>query len=204
MSLPILGILSILVKTTSKGPVFYQAEMLGKNEVRFMMKKLRSMHIGSNTYIDHDDKTVVLNGDPRLTAIGAFLRIGFDEIPQLINIVAGEMSFVGPRPDPTWVLPRYTPLIKNRLKVKPGITGLSQVLDGRNNTQATIYFLDNYYVRNRSIKFDLLILALTLSYVIGWRKPSKKVLDRLLTDISEIHRYELRPVGDAQQPTCIE
>jgi lipopolysaccharide/colanic/teichoic acid biosynthesis glycosyltransferase len=189
--LPFLILLSVLIKSTSKGPIFFRADMLGQNGNIFKIWKLRSMLPGSKTILSAEDKTVVLPDDPRLTRFGSFLRLGFDEVPQLLNIIEGEMSFVGPRPDPSWVFPRYTSLIKNRLSVKPGLTGLAQALDGRGNSQEIIYFLDHYYVKNQSMKLDILIFALTITYIVGWHEPGKRILAGLLSGATDIDDYRL-------------
>jgi lipopolysaccharide/colanic/teichoic acid biosynthesis glycosyltransferase len=202
---PLLAIVSILVKVTSKGPILYQSEMLGKNARIFKMKKIRSMENGAVQLLTQDDKTVVTDNDPRLTPIGKYLRVGIDEIPQLVNILNGDMAFVGPRPDPAWVLPRYTPLIRERLRVKPGITGLSQVLDGRGQRQAVVYFLDHYYVEHHSLGMDMAIMALTIPYVVGVRFPGEYIFTKVLEEAAEhAGKYKLLPPGDCPQPIYIE
>jgi lipopolysaccharide/colanic/teichoic acid biosynthesis glycosyltransferase len=103
------------------------------------------MRVGARPIIDHGYKTVVNEDDPRVTAIGKFLRVGIDELPQLINIARGEMNWVGPRPDDDWALPLYGTTLRQRLSVPPGITGLSQVLASR-HLPIDIVWLDAWIV----------------------------------------------------------
>ena len=118
VSLPLLIIIGVCVKLTSKGPIFYTQERIGRNGILFSIIKFRSMTTGHG-----DNNTITIGGDLRITNLGRFLRkYKLDELPELLNILKGEMSFVGPRPD----LPGYTDKLKgnNRkiLALKPGIT----------------------------------------------------------------------------------
>ena len=191
---PFLGMISILVKATSRGPLLYEAEMLGQGARVFRLKKFRSMVDGAKPLITSGMKIHVSKKDARLTPIGSVLRIGFDELPQLMNIARGEMSLVGPRPDPAWLLPRYSSLIRGRLGVKPGITGLAQVVDGRVLPGEVIYYLDLYYVKHHSIYLDFLILLATIPYVLGFTSIGAKLFGRLLENgKADIPQYELLP-----------
>jgi lipopolysaccharide/colanic/teichoic acid biosynthesis glycosyltransferase len=191
---PLLGAISVLVKATSKGPLLYEPEMLGRDGRTFRLKKFRSMVVGAKPIITSGAKILTTKNDLRFTPIGSVLRIGFDELPQLINIARGEMSFVGPRPDPAWLLPRYTPLIQERLRAKPGITGLAQVFDGRVQPGTVIYYLDVHYSKNHSIGLDFSILLATIPYVLGFRSVGAKFFGHLLEKGRiDIPRYELLP-----------
>jgi undecaprenyl phosphate N,N'-diacetylbacillosamine 1-phosphate transferase len=179
---PLFLILVALIKLTSTGPALFLSERLGKYGQVFHMKKFRSMVDGASTIVSDDAKTVVAQDDPRLTIMGRLLRAGFDELPQLINVLAGDMSFVGPRPDAVWMEPRYTPAIKERLNVRPGITGLAQVLDARSKPTAVGYALDVYYARNRTVGLDIKILLMTVPYVLGWKSIGVKMAEKVFTD----------------------
>lgn len=198
---PLLGALAVAVKLTSSGPVLYEPEMLGLRGAVYRMKKLRSMVVGAPQLLSEDDKTVVAPDDERLTSIAPLIRLGFDELPQLINVLRGEMALVGPRPDPAWVAPRYTDRIRRRLDVRPGITGLSQVLDGRTQRQAVIYLFDVYYAEHRSIALDAVVIALTVPYVLGVRRLGHAIGARLIArNVDRLAELELLPPGEHPQP----
>lgn len=196
---PLLAGIAAAVKLTSPGPALYRCQRLGRYGVPFTCYKFRTMRVDAGKIVNDDDKTVVEADDPRLTPIGRFLRKGFDELPQLLNILRGDMSFVGPRPDEVWMLPRYTDRLRTRLAVKPGITGLATVLDSRNLTTPQGYALDLWYVEHRTWWLDALILAVTPLYALGWtnvgRLARQRLLARLPTD------GLLRPRSSADPPT---
>jgi len=179
---PPLLLLALLVKFTSRGPVFYIAKRLGRGGKCFPMVKFRSMHVGVPAIVTEDNMVIVEENDPRLTPVGEFLRIGFDELPQLINVLKGEMSLIGPRPDVDWVLPDYTDEIRRRLEVRPGITGLAQVLCGRRLSSEQNYWLDCYYVANWSPWLDLRIALYTVPYVLGVKRLARQWLRGILPE----------------------
>ncbi|MGC4118190.1 MAG: sugar transferase [Myxococcales bacterium] len=189
---PVMGAIALLVKATSKGPVLYVGKRLGKEGRVFSMKKFRSMADGAPMIVE-GYKTQIRDHDQRLTPIGRLLRHGFDELPQLFNIAAGEMSFVGPRPDNDWMEEHYTDVLRDRLKVRPGIVGLAQVLDSRGLPLETGYMLDVYYVRHRSLLLDGLILGMTPLYVLGWKSVGQSLLDHVLKD-PEYSPEKFRPL----------
>jgi len=158
------AVIAVLVKLTSRGPVFYRQERMGLDGRRFLIYKFRSM------YPDAEAKTgPVIAGpdDPRRTAIGRLLRrSNIDELPQLWNVVRGDMSIVGPRPE----RPNFVAEFKDRIpqymlrhKVKAGMTGWAQVHGWRGNTsiEKRIEY-DLYYIENWSVRLDLKIMWLTL------------------------------------------
>ncbi|HID92499.1 MAG TPA: sugar transferase [bacterium (Candidatus Stahlbacteria)] len=161
---PILGLTMIFVKMDSKGPVFLKQKRVGKNGDLFLMYKFRTMipnaaEIGLGYEIAEDD--------PRLTRIGKFLRRwSLDEIPQLINVLKGDMGLVGPRPALPHQVDKYSKFERIRLNVKPGITGWAQV-NGRNllSWKERIN-LDVWYVENWSLWLDLKILLSTVRVVL--------------------------------------
>jgi O-antigen biosynthesis protein WbqP len=161
---PILLVLSILVKLTSKGPVIHWSKRIGRDNEVFLMAKFRTMKIETPQIATH----LMSDPDSYLTSIGGyFRRKSLDELPQLVNILKGEISFVGPRP----ALFNQEDLIEARTKVKvhsirPGITGWAQI-HGRDEIpipQKVEY--DNYYLENRSLFLDFRILLETFFKVI--------------------------------------
>jgi lipopolysaccharide/colanic/teichoic acid biosynthesis glycosyltransferase len=157
----LLGI-AALIKLDSSGPVLFRQERLGLHGRTFHILKFRSMFRDAPLTIDADNTVVNLSRDGRVTQIGKILRkTSVDELPQLINILRGEMSLVGPRPDLPEALAMYTDSEKKRLEVKPGITGLAQV-SGRNRLSAhEKWRLDADYASNSSMTEDLKILAMS-------------------------------------------
>ena len=163
MALPIL-IIAILVKLTSRGPVIYWSDRVGKNNRIFPMPKFRTMRADTPAVATH----LLQNADNYVTVPGAFLRkISFDESPQLWSVLKGDMSFVGPRP----ALFNQDDLIKLRTKkeiseLMPGITGWAQI-NGRDDLPIPVKVeYDEYYMKHRSFFFDLRILWKTIFKVI--------------------------------------
>ena len=167
---PIFIIIAIMIKIDSKGPVFFRQERLGKDGKVFRIYKFRTMIDGA---INMGAKLHTYEGDYRITKIGNILRrLSIDELPQIINILKGEMSFIGPRP-PVPYYPRqykeYTDEQKKRFLVKPGITGMWQV-SGRNDVDFEERLkLDEYYVRNWSLWLDIVIILKTIKSVLERR-----------------------------------
>ncbi len=182
---PFLLVIAALIKWTSPGPVFFVQERLGRDGRSFRFYKFRTMRYRSDDAIHRQFAAMFINGDargcrpgksgkvykltddPRVTRIGAFLRkSSMDELPQLFNIVRGEMSFVGPRPPISYEIEHYQPWHKERLKVTPGLTGLWQV-SGRSNVPFDeMVRLDVHYINNWSLVLDCRILLKTLPVVI--------------------------------------
>ena len=157
---PFLVVAAIAVKLTSRGPAIYRQQRVGRGGEGFELYKLRTMQRGADPV---GVGTPVLEGDPRVTRIGRLLRrFSLDEIPNLVNVLRGEMAIVGPRPTLAAQVELYTPRQRRRLEVKPGLTGWAQV-----NGRAGIPWeerieLDVWYVDHRSPRLDLRILARTL------------------------------------------
>jgi lipopolysaccharide/colanic/teichoic acid biosynthesis glycosyltransferase len=154
--MPLMGAVAIAIRLRMGRPVLYWQWRAGRHGRLFRMCKFRTMTHAT------DAEGRLLPDRERLTALGKFLRkTSIDELPQLWNVLKGEMSLVGPRPLVADYLPRYTPWQRRRLDVKPGITGWAQV-GGRNTlTWQEKFELDIWYVENRSPRLDLKILALT-------------------------------------------
>lgn len=160
-------IVAIAIKLDDRGPVFYFPQRIGKNGKIFKMYKFRSMKVNAPDIRLKDGSTFNSEDDPRVTRVGKFIRkTSIDELPQLINIILGDMSFIGPRPDSAMYLNQYTEEEKIILTVRPGITGYNQAVN--RNSVGTKEKLQNdiYYVNNASLSFDLKILFLTVKTVI--------------------------------------
>ncbi|MBJ7996863.1 exopolysaccharide biosynthesis polyprenyl glycosylphosphotransferase [Bacillus mycoides] len=163
---PVILIFSLLIVLESPGSPFYSQERLGKNGKNFKVLKLRSMRRDA----EKNGAKWAEQNDPRVTKMGLFIRkTRIDELPQLINILKGEMSLVGPRPERpifTEKFEKETPGFKNRLKVRPGLTGWAQVNGGYEITAKEKLILDIYYINNASLIMDLKIMIKTISVVI--------------------------------------
>jgi exopolysaccharide biosynthesis polyprenyl glycosylphosphotransferase len=163
---PLLVIFSILIKMDSKGTVFYRQERVGMKGKYFQLLKLRTMEMDA----EKDGPRWAGINDPRVTKIGKYLRkTRIDELPQLINVVKGDMSIIGPRPERpffTAIFNQKTPGFIKRLAVKPGLTGWAQVNGGYDITPEEKLAYDLEYIRKKSFIFDVKILILTLKVVI--------------------------------------
>ena len=161
---PLLALAAIVIRLESRGPVFYRQLRVGRAGEPFQLWKLRTMVPGAESM---GAGIYVLEGDPRITRTGRLLRrFSLDELPNLVNVLRGDMAIVGPRPTVQEQVERYTDRQRRRLEVKPGITGWAQV-----NGRAALPWnerieLDVWYVDNRSLRLDLRILARTARMLI--------------------------------------
>ncbi|CDO03679.1 Undecaprenyl phosphate N,N'-diacetylbacillosamine 1-phosphate transferase [Oceanobacillus picturae] len=177
--LPIWIIVAILIKATSKGPVLFLQDRPGLHKQIFKVYKFRTMRPGSEKMIKGQE---VMQNDARITSIGKLLRrTKVDEIPQLINVLKGEMSLVGPRPERIASLSDYDEEILKRLNVRPGMTGLAQVSGNIYLALDNRYKLDVYYVENFSLWLDLKIFLRTIGVVL---LGEDKYVDNNLVDIN--------------------
>ncbi|HEY3321503.1 MAG TPA: undecaprenyl-phosphate galactose phosphotransferase WbaP [Planctomycetota bacterium] len=179
--MPLIGLLMLLIKLESRGPVFYGHTRIGRGNTRFKAWKFRSMFLGADEMLaeylkKHPElrkeweETHKLKDDPRVTRMGRWLRkTSLDELPQIWNVLMGEMSLVGPRPIVEEEIPKYAGKFSLYLKVRPGITGIWQVSGRNDTTYSQRVELDTYYVRNWSPWLDAYILAQTVSVVIHGR-----------------------------------
>lgn len=166
LTLPLLLIIlipvSILIKLEDKGPVFYIAPRLGKNMKEFPMYKFRSMKVNAPDIRNDDGSTFNSNDDSRVTKIGKILRrTSIDEIPQLINLLKGDMSLVGPRPSPLGNKDIYPKEFFRKFDVNPGITGYNQAVLRNKSTMEQRVKNDLYYVENISFCLDVKIIFMT-------------------------------------------
>jgi len=160
-------VIALLIRVLDPGPVFFRQARLGKNGTPFLIFKFRSMKVNAPDIRNEDGSAFTGDNDPRVTKLGRFLRkTSLDELPQLINVFFGHMSLVGPRPDQVDQIQYYTEIEKQKLLVKPGITGLAQI-SGRNSISwDQRKELDVKYAQNNSVLGDLAIVARTIPYVL--------------------------------------
>jgi lipopolysaccharide/colanic/teichoic acid biosynthesis glycosyltransferase len=152
---------AVMVKATSRGPVFFRQERTGQSGRRFVMLKFRSMYVDTPKYQRSPESST----DKRITPAGRFLRrTSLDELPQLLNVLMGEMSLVGPRPEMPYITDTYTPLERRRLFVPQGLTGLWQLSGDRKFIIHEAVEYDLYYIENRGIFLDFAILLHTLFF----------------------------------------
>jgi exopolysaccharide production protein ExoY len=176
--LPLLVVIVVALKLTSPGPVLFAHRRIGKGGEAFPCYKFRSMVVNSADVLERhlagcpksraewlrDQK---LRNDPRITAIGKLLRrTSLDEVPQIFNVLRGDMSIVGPRPIVEGEVVRYRQYIVDYMSVKPGITGLWQISGRNNTTYRRRVALDTAYARTRSVALDLAIMARTVPAVV--------------------------------------
>jgi lipopolysaccharide/colanic/teichoic acid biosynthesis glycosyltransferase len=156
---PALAVAAVAIKLEDGGPILYRQRRVGLNGEEFELVKLRTMEVGA----EHTGAGYAVNeGDPRITRVGRLLRrLSVDEIPQLWNVIRGDMSLIGPRPTLAYQVERYTPRQKRRLEVKPGITGWAQIHGRARLPWDERIELDVWYVEHRSPWLDLKILART-------------------------------------------
>jgi exopolysaccharide biosynthesis polyprenyl glycosylphosphotransferase len=182
--LPFIAVIGLAIKLNSPGPVFYKAQAVGKGGKQFLMYKFRSMLVDTDNAVHKNYVTKLIKGeirpegnqgnalkitdDPRITWVGRILRkTSLDELPQLINVLKGDMSLVGPRPCLSYEFEIYKEWHKKRLSIRPGITGLWQVTGRSEVAFEDMVLLDLYYLYNRNLPMDMNIAYETLFAVLG-------------------------------------
>ncbi len=180
---PIMALIGVLILLTSPGPVIFRQVRVGYNQQDFRMLKFRTMRHNSSESVHREFVTRMLAGDdprsqpgsglykleadPRVTSVGAFLRqTSLDELPQLINVIRGEMSLVGPRPPLPWEVELFEPHHLTRFEIRPGITGLWQVRGRSRLPMQQGLELDLEYVNRRSVRLYIEILLRTIPAVL--------------------------------------
>jgi len=184
---PVIAAIALAVKLDSPGPAFFRQTRVGLNRSRFTLLKFRTMRTDGDESLhkeymsdlvrgdagsrpNEEGDPVYLLDDPRVTSVGAFLRrMSLDELPNLVNVLRGEMSLVGPRPPIPYEVEMYDRRSLGRLAVKPGLTGLAQVRGRGSLTFKEIVELDLEYIENSSLLLDLRILFETIPTVLGRR-----------------------------------
>ncbi|WP_290033360.1 sugar transferase [Ligilactobacillus cholophilus] len=170
---PVFLIVAIAIKLDDGGPVFYNQSRIGKDGKKFKMFKFRSMKVNADKEIDKLQQQNEVKGamfkmknDPRITKVGRFIRkTSIDEFPQLLNVLLGEMSIVGPRPPLPREVAKYTDYDKQRLFVCPGCTGLWQVTLRNSVGFDEMVNIDLYYIKHRSLWLDLKIMIKTIKVI---------------------------------------
>jgi undecaprenyl phosphate N,N'-diacetylbacillosamine 1-phosphate transferase len=161
-------LISTIIVLSSKGGAFYVQNRVGKNGRDFKIVKFRSMRIDSQKLLGKDGSYITLEKDDRITKVGAFLRrYSLDELPQIVNVLLGDMSFVGPRPDLREHSDIYTDHQSQKLLVRPGITGLNQCLYRNSIELRHRLSLDVVYVKRISFCLDIWILYQTFKMVLN-------------------------------------
>ena len=164
---PILALLSIAIKFDSKGPIIFKQKRLGKDGKIFDMYKFRTMYVDAPDLRNEDGSTFNSDDDPRVTKVGKILRkTSLDELPQILNILKGEMSFIGPRPDLPDHYDLYSEDDKKKLLVRPGDTGYAQANGRNSNSWAQRIAMDIYYIENYSLILDIQIFFKTIFSVL--------------------------------------
>jgi exopolysaccharide biosynthesis polyprenyl glycosylphosphotransferase len=174
------GLIAVVLKLTSKGPVFFRQERVGMNGRRFTFFKFRSMVVDADRRKDElkhlnemDGPVFKIKNDPRVTRVGRFLRkFSLDELPQMWNVLKGDMSLVGPRPPVPSEVEKYEFWARRRLSIRPGLTCLWQI-SGRNSINFQQWMeLDLQYIDNWTLGLDFKILLKTVPAVLGGRGAS--------------------------------
>lgn len=161
---PVVALIALLIRLDSPGPVLFVQERVGQGGKLFRIYKFRSMRVSALPYASSPTNVE----DPRITRFGRFLRrSSMDELPQLLNVMKGEMSLVGPRPEMPFVVDRYTPTQYQRLSVLPGITGLWQLSADRGFPIHENVQYDLYYIRHQGFFLDLAVLIHTLVFAMN-------------------------------------
>jgi lipopolysaccharide/colanic/teichoic acid biosynthesis glycosyltransferase len=163
LTAPLIAWCALRTMQTSPGPPFIAQDRIGRNGETFRLYKFRTMAADVDLYA----VAPVHGQDPRITDYGRWLRgTSTDELPQLVNVLKGDMSLVGPRPEMPFIVDGYDEWQRRRLSVKPGITGLWQILGRKDLPMHENLQYDFYYIRNRSLSQDLSILLRTISVVL--------------------------------------
>lgn len=165
----VVAIFAPIIYFTDRGPIFYNAQRAGRNGKTFKMFKFRSMYVNAPDLRNADGSTFNAEDDPRVTLIGKIMRkTSIDELPQLLNVLIGDMSFVGPRPTlPGLEYEKYDDVRKKRASVRPGITGYAQAYYRNSITQEEKFRYDCEYVDKISFLLDMRVLIKTFVSVLG-------------------------------------
>jgi lipopolysaccharide/colanic/teichoic acid biosynthesis glycosyltransferase len=166
LAAPFLLVTAVAIRLDTRGPALYRQRRVGRGGEVFELRKLRTMVTGSDP-TPAETWEPLREDDPRVTPVGAVLRrMSLDEVPNLLNVLRGEMAIVGPRPTIEAQVEQYTPRQRRRLEVRPGITGWAQVNGRASLSWEERIELDIWYVENRSLALDLRILARTARLIV--------------------------------------
>ncbi len=172
LALPLVGLVAIpvgvAIRREDGGPVLYRSRRVGRGMREFDMYKFRTMSVAAPDIRNPDGSTFNSDTDPRVTRVGSFLRrTSIDELPQLVNVLKGDMSFVGPRPSPTGNRHLYPPSYLRKFEVRPGITGYNQSTLRNAATMEERVANDLYYLDHLSARLDMSIVLATVRSVLG-------------------------------------
>ncbi|WP_349820520.1 sugar transferase [Catenibacterium sp. RTP21428st1_D7_RTP21428_210409] len=182
-------IMAPIIYFNDKGPIFYNASRLGRNGKPFKMYKFRSMMVNAPDIRNKDGSTYNGDDDPRVTKVGRFMRkTSIDELPQFLNVLLGDMSLIGPRPDPLDDMEIYTEYQKKKLNVRPGITGYNQAYYRNSVEQNEKFEHDVYYAENISFFLDIKIFFKTIATIL--------TRDNVYNDTSGLNVAEKQRVED--------
>lgn len=182
-------IMAPIIYINDKGPIFYNASRLGRNGKPFKMYKFRSMMVNAPDIRNKDGSTYNGDDDPRVTKVGRFMRkTSIDELPQFLNVLLGDMSLIGPRPDPLDDMEIYTEHQKKKLNVRPGITGYNQAYYRNSVEQNEKFDHDVYYAENISFFLDIKIFFKTIATIL--------TRDNVYNDASSLNVAEKQRVED--------
>ena len=185
--LVIMAIIAPIIFFNDKGPIFYNASRLGKNGKPFKMYKFRSMMVNAPDIRNADGSTYNGDDDPRVTKVGKFMRkTSIDELPQLLNVLNGTMSLIGPRPDPLDDMDIYTEHQKLKLRVRPGITGYNQAYYRNSVEQDKKFENDVFYAEHVSFLLDVKIFFKTIKTILQ--------KDNVYNDASNLNEDEKKKI----------
>lgn len=185
----VIAISTVLIKLEDGGPIFYMAARTGRFGKPFKMFKLRSMKVNAPDIRLADGSTYNGEDDPRVTKFGKFARkTSIDELPQIINVLKGDMSLIGPRPDTPMYLDKYTEEERIILTVRPGVTGYNQAINRNSVLTKEKLKNDVYYVKHLSLIFDIKIIFMTVATVLGNRNVNRE-------NVEEEGKYILQEDG---------
>jgi len=165
---PLLLVLAVLIRLETPGPIIFRQKRLGRYGREFTMYKFRSMYDGAPVVLNRDGSTRVVDNDPRVTRVGQVMRrFCLDELPQLANVIKGDMSLVGPRPDPAFYIEHYEGDNYRKLAMQPGVTALAHVLGRQTIAWHDRFPIETHYIEHFSLLLDFKILVLTA--VVIWK-----------------------------------
>ncbi|MFC1550453.1 exopolysaccharide biosynthesis polyprenyl glycosylphosphotransferase [Candidatus Neomarinimicrobiota bacterium] len=163
LQLPLGILISVLIKLDDGGPIFFIHERIGLNGKKFKLIKYRTLRPDADAY----NKSPESKKDPRITKMGKYIRkFSIDELPQLFNVLKGDMSLIGPRPEMPFIVSGYDALTHQRHLVKPGITGVWQISVGRNRPIHDHIECDFFYIEKMSLSLDIIIVMITLRFIL--------------------------------------
>jgi exopolysaccharide biosynthesis polyprenyl glycosylphosphotransferase len=163
LNLPFAIIICILIKLDDGGPVLFAQERIGQHGGKFLFFKFRTMNVDTNSYA----VSPMSQEDPRITRVGRFIRkLSLDELPQLINVLKGDMSLIGPRPEMPFIVAGYDSITDQRHLVRPGITGIWQISAGRKHAIHNHIEYDFFYIENMSLTLDIIIILVTFRFIL--------------------------------------